>query len=63
MVRHKFADRKARIEKKFGTEGMRLLIALMPKQYRPEMFTLDEGYFGGMEWQVCEVDYWGEADS
>lgn len=66
MSRQKFTNRKARIEKKFSTEAMRLLIALMPKQYRPEIFTLDEGYFGGLhyrEWQVCEVDYWGEADS
>ncbi|HDS6883412.1 hypothetical protein [Citrobacter sp. Cf224] len=66
MARYKFTNRKARIEKKFSTEAMRLLIALMPKQYTPESFTLDEGYLGGMdyqEWQVCEVDYWGEANS
>lgn len=66
MSRQKFTNRKARIEKKFSTEAMRLLIALMPKQYPPVAFTLDEGYLGGLwfqEWQVCTVDYWGEADS
>ncbi|MGR4047882.1 hypothetical protein [Kosakonia cowanii] len=53
MARQKFTNRKARIEKKFSTEAMRLLIALMPKQYPPEAFTLDEGYLGGLwfhEW-------------
>nr|DAM52179.1 MAG TPA: hypothetical protein [Caudoviricetes sp.] len=66
MGRKKYTNLKARIEKKFSTEAMRLLIALMPKQYPPEAFTLDEAYIGGLwyqEWQVCTVDYWGEADS
>ncbi|ECY9928051.1 hypothetical protein ZN41_003684 [Salmonella enterica subsp. enterica] len=66
MARRKYTNRKARIEKKFSTESKRLLIALAPNQYPSESFTLDEGYNGDFcysEWQVCTVDYWGEADS
>lgn len=65
-MRDRYTNRKARIEKKFSTESKKLLIALAPAQYPPESFTLDEGYNGDFcysEWQVCTVDYWGEADS
>ncbi|EAN1747466.1 hypothetical protein NEJ09_002478 [Salmonella enterica] len=65
-MRDRYTNRKARIEKKFSTEAKKLLIALDPAQYPPESFTLEEGYNGDFcysEWQVCTVDYWGEADS
>ncbi|EEJ7233396.1 hypothetical protein S483_001288 [Salmonella enterica subsp. salamae] len=65
-MRDRYTNRKARIEKKFATEAKKLLIALDPAQYPPESFTLEEGYNGDFcysEWQVCTVDYWGEADS
>lgn len=66
MSKRRYDNRKARIEKKFSTEAMRLLIALMPRQYPADAFDLDCGYSLRLhydEWAVTTVDYWGEADS
>ncbi|UAN48027.1 hypothetical protein KGP17_11095 [Serratia sp. JSRIV001] len=62
MSKRRYDNRKARIEKKFSTEAMRLLIALMPRQYPADAFELEWGYSND-EWTVTTVDYWGEADS
>lgn len=59
-------NRKARIEKKFSTEAMRLLMALMPRQYPADAFEMGWGYECRLDfdqWQVTTVDYCGEADS
>lgn len=66
MSKRRYDNRKARIEKKFSTEAMRLLMALMPCQYPADAFDLDRGYSNRLhydEWAVTTVDYWGEADS
>lgn len=66
MKERPYDNRKARIEKKFSTEAMRLLMALMPRQYPADAFEMGCGYECRLDfdqWQVTTVDYWGEADS
>lgn len=63
MKERPYDNRKARIEKKFSTEAMRLLIALMPRQYPADAFEMGWDYeFGFDQWQVTTFDYWEGAD-
>lgn len=68
MNKRRYTNEKPRIEKKINTAAMKILIALMPRQYRREVWSRGEGmiYSNCMwyqTWEVVTVDYWGEADS
>ncbi|MBA8329794.1 hypothetical protein HVX13_07280 [Citrobacter freundii] len=72
MARHKFTNRKARIEKKFSKSAMILLIQLRPRSINRKDFSLEYGDFKGRngtvyhdEWHLWDSpDYWtGECDS
>lgn len=68
MIKRRYTNEKPRIEKKINTAAMRILIALMPRQYRQEAWSRGEGMIYStcewyQTWEVVTVDYWGEADS
>ncbi|MDU2022081.1 MAG: hypothetical protein E6736_17790 [Leclercia adecarboxylata] len=72
MARHKFTNRKARIEKKFSKSAMDLLINLRPRSINRGDFSLEYDDFKGRhgtvyhdEWHLWDSpDYWtGERDS
>ncbi|EPM0448618.1 TPA: hypothetical protein ACGR6F_000999 [Klebsiella aerogenes] len=68
MSKRRYTNEKPRIEKKINTAAMKILIALMPRQYRQEEWSRGEGMIYStcesyQTWEVITVDYWGEADS